>query len=251
MSQHLRLWNRVWIIGASSGIGAALVRLLARSCPEIFVSARSIDKLEGLAQECAAVRALPLDVGNPEDVSGAVRWFEANGGLPDLTIYCAAIYQPGGIEQLTLKAAQAHMHVNYLGAVSVLEALYPGLKAKGGGSIAIVASLTSYCGLPQAALYGPTKAALASLCETIRPELDAAGIRLQLINPGFVDTPMTEKNSFAMPFLLSPQDAAERIVKGLEGSAFEIAFPLRLVLVLRLLRRLPYGLYFRLMRRML
>ena len=251
MSNQLENYKRVWIIGASSGMGAALAEMLAQRGKEVIVSARRVEKLEALAQRSSLITPLPLDVEAPDAVAEAVTSFATTSTLPDLTIYCAAIYEPGGMAQLDPEKARQHMGVNYLGAVSVLSALFPKLKEKGSGSIAIVSSLTSYCGLPMAALYGPTKAALASLCETIKPEFDQAGLQLQLINPGFVDTPLTEKNSFPMPFILSREEAAQRILKGLERSAFEIAFPTRMAVALGLLRRLPYGLYFRLMRRML
>ena len=251
MSNQLEKWNRVWIIGASSGMGAALAELLAHEGVEVVVSARRAEKLEALGRRTTLITPLPLDVKKPDEVAEAVESLHAAGTLPDLTIYCAAIYEPGGMDQLGPKKARQHMEVNYLGAVAVISALFPKLKERGTGSIAIVSSLTSYCGLPLAALYGPTKAALASLCETIKPEFDQAGLQLQLVNPGFVDTPLTEKNSFPMPFILSREEAAQRILKGLKRSTFEIAFPTRMAVALGILRRLPYGLYFRLMWRML
>ena len=244
-------WQHVWIIGASSGMGAALSDLLDRSGVNVIASARRAEKLEALAKDARSIWPLPLDVEKPEEVRAAIEQLEAEGRLPDLTVYCAAIYEPGGIDQLDPEHARKHMSVNYLGAVTVLSALFPKLRDAGGGSIAIVSSLTSYSGLPKAALYGPTKAALASLCETIKPEFEQARVGLQLINPGFVHTPLTEKNSFSMPFLLSREDAAQRILSGLLRSDFEIAFPKRMTYSLKVLSWLPYDLYFRLMRRML
>ena len=184
-------------------------------------------------------------------MKATVDQFVDNHDLPDQIIYCAAIYQPGGVEKLTYQSAFDHMSVNYLGAVATIETLFPALKARGTGKIAIVSSLTSYCGLPKAALYGPTKAALASLCETLRPEFEQMGLGLHLVNPGFVATRLTEKNDFDMPFLMTEEAAAARIMRGLESDRFEIAFPFRMALLLRFLRWLPYGPYFTLMRRML
>ena len=242
--------KKIWIIGASSGIGRALALGYARSGHRIVASARRSDQLQALADLSDRVEVLPLDVTKADDVGAAVASMATRGELPDQTIYCAASYQPGGLDVLTQQAASEHMAVNYLGAVALIEALTPALKARGSGKIAITSSLTSYCGLPKASLYGPTKAALASLCETLRPEFERLGLTLQLINPGFVSTRLTEKNDFPMPFLMSEENAAERIMDGLEGERFEVVFPLRMAFLLRFLRILPYGLYFTLMRRM-
>ncbi|SNY94244.1 Short-chain dehydrogenase [Cohaesibacter sp. ES.047] len=243
-------WKRVWIVGASSGIGRELCSRFAERGMDVFASARSEEALNELAATSEHISAMPLDVTDPSATQAAIQTMQDQDGLPDLTIYCAAIYEPGGIDALSHDAASKHMMVNYLGAVGVISGLVPFLKQRGRGDIAIISSLTSYCGLPLASLYGPTKAALASLCETLRPEFDRDGLGLRLINPGFVDTGLTEKNTFKMPFLISPDEAASRIVKGLEGRGFEIAFPFRMAISLRILRLLPYGLYFRLMRRL-
>ena len=196
MSYHHENCKRVWLIGASSGIGAALAKKLAQAGAEVIVSARRAEKLQELAQWSSKITPLPLDVERAGAIHDAVAELDADGRLPDLTIYSAAIYEPGGMDILSTEAARNHMSVNYLGAVSLLSALFPKLKEKRRGSIAIVSSLSSYCGLPKAALYGPTKAALTSLCETIKPEFDEAGVGLQLINPGFVDTQLTREKWF-------------------------------------------------------
>nr|WP_319388529.1 SDR family NAD(P)-dependent oxidoreductase [uncultured Cohaesibacter sp.] len=248
---HQGKWQRVWIIGASSGMGARLAVLFAKAGAEVIVSARSVDKLEALSRPHERMVALPLDVQDGEAIAEAINQLASNDQLPDLTVYCAAVYEPGGVEALSHHEAARHMMVNYLGAVGVIAGLFPRLKQQGRGGIAIVSSLTSYCGLPMAAHYGPTKAALASLCETLKPEFDAAGLVLHLINPGFVETPLTARNRFPMPFLMSDEAAAQRMFDGLRKKAFEIAFPFPMALALRLLRALPYSLYFRLMRRLI
>ena len=159
---------------------------------------------------------------------------------------------PGGLNQLGPEKARQHMEVNYLGARGCHFGAFPEIEREGHWlDRDCLLTYIHTVALPLAALYGPTKAALASLCETIKPEFDQAGLQLQLVNPGFVDTPLTEKNSFPMPFILSREEAAQRILKGLKRSTFEIAFPTRMAVALGILRRLPYGLYFRLMRRML
>jgi short-subunit dehydrogenase len=141
--------------------------------------------------------------------------------------------------------AARSMSVNYNGIATSLDALLPAMIARRGGHVALVASVAGYRGLPKAAAYAPTKAAVISLAEVLRLELAPHQVRVTLVNPGFVATPMTAVNTFPMPFLLSPDDAARRIVRGLASGRFEVAFPWQLVTGLKFLRVLPYWAYFR------
>ncbi len=143
----------------------------------------------------------------------------------------------------------AHMQVNYLGVVNGIEALLPALRRRHSGHIVIVASIAGYRGVPRAAAYGPTKAALINLAESLRFDLEREGIQISICNPGFVDTPMTAGNRFPMPFLMQVEDAAEVLYRGIMQQKFEIAFPRRFVLLLKIFRCLPYALYFPLMRK--
>ena len=149
-------------------------------------------------------------------------------------------------------AGLAHhsMTVNYGGIVNALEPLIPAMLANGRGHIALVASVAGYRGLPKAAAYAPSKAAVISLAEVLRLELASRGITVSLINPGFVETPMTSVNAFKMPYIIKADDAAARIIRGLERGAFEIAFPWQLVTMLKLLRILPNKLYLPIARRL-
>jgi short-subunit dehydrogenase len=141
--------------------------------------------------------------------------------------------------------------LNLFGTVSCLAALLPRFIARRSGHIAIVASVAGYSGLPTASAYGMTKAGLINMAEALRPELSALGIKLQVVNPGFVRTPLTDRNEFPMPFLIEPEDAAAAIERGLAGGRFEIAFPRHFVLMMKLLRLLPYWLFFAVTRRLL
>ncbi len=242
-------WKHAWITGASSGIGAEIAVGLAEAGTSVSASARSGEKLEALHKRNSGVSALPLDVTDPAAAREAVQAAEAAHGPIDLAILNAGIWQPSDPDAFDGDAAARSMEVNYLGVTHALAALLPGMKARGHGHIAVVASVAGYRGLPKGAYYAPTKSALICLCEALRPELEAQGIKLQVINPGFVKTPMTSVNTFPMPFLMEVEDAVSAIMRGLTSSKFEIAFPWQLVALLKLLRILPYGLYFWLMRR--
>lgn len=245
--------RRVWLIGASSGIGHALAeRLLAAGC-RVAVSARSREKLEGLASVPDASRCLvvPLDVTDAVAVGDAARTVErAFGGL-DLVIINAGTYSPNTGEGIVAADYESVFDVNVFGAVRVLEHVVPMLTAQAsGGHVAVTASLTGYVGLPHGSPYSATKAALISMCESLRAELAPKNVAVTVINPGFVKTPLTDRNDFPMPFLIDPERAAAIIERGLSDRRFEIRFPWQTALAMRLARALPYPLYFRLARRM-
>ncbi len=238
----------VWIAGASSGIGAELARRLDRAGHRVAVSARRADRLDELTRTGRNMLPLPLDVTDATAVSNAVGdVIEAFGRL-DLAILNAGTYRRGSFEDTALADFEAAMTVNYFGVVHGLKALLPVMRDPG-GQIAVVASLAGYCGLPYANGYGPSKAAVISLCESLRAELAGSRIDLRLINPGFVDTPLTRQNDFEMPYLMATDAAAKEILRQLEGGDFEIAFPAPFVRRLKLLRLMPYRWYFAAMRR--
>ena len=238
-------WRTVWITGASSGIGRAVALRLAASGARVAASARTEAGLAALAAENSAVAAFPLDVVEPGPVADTVERIERELGGIDLAILAAGTWtQVKPARAFDPEVFRRAMEVNYLGTVNALAALVPRMVARGGGHIAIVASVAGYRGLPRAAAYGPSKAALINLAESIRPELEARGVRISVINPGFVRTPMTDVNRFPMPFLMEPDEAARRIVAGLAAGRYEIAFPTRFVAVMKLLRALPDAAFF-------
>ena len=216
----------------------------------MVASARTADALEDMQRADRNIVALPFDVTDAEQVKDAVAQCQNRGLLPDLTLYNAGVYEPVTGWRVDTEVFARHMAVNYMGAVSVLDALLPPLVQRGSGQIALVASLSGYFGLPKAAAYGPSKAALISLCESLKLETDAAGLDLSVVNPGFVQTRLTDKNDFKMPYLVSPEDAAQAMLSGLLQRDFEIAFPKPFVRRMKLTRLLPYGLYFKLMKRL-
>ncbi len=248
LNPPLRDWRgcRVWIVGASSGIGAALAQALIARGARVAVSARSADPLAALG----AALAVPLDVRDADAMAAAAGQVTAALGRIDLAVYCAGTYAPMRATAFDLDAALAHDDVNYRGALHWLAAVLPGTLASGAGHLSLVSSVAGWRGLPQALAYGPTKAALINLAEILHLDLRPRGIGVSVVNPGFVATPLTARNAFRMPALLSAEQAAQAIVAGWESGRFDIHFPRRFTLWLRLLRCLPARVHFALTHRL-
>lgn len=242
-------WKTAWITGASTGIGRDLALQLARQGVIVAVSARSQDKLEALAREQSGIRVYPVDVVDPVAVAEVHQRIIDDLGSLDLAVLNAGVWHPMKASAYSARHAAESISINYLGIVHALEPLIAAMKSNRRGHLALVASVAGYRGLPQAAAYAPSKAAVISLAEVLRVELASEGLVVSVINPGFVETPMTAKNSFPMPFMIKADDAASRIIRGLSRKRFEIAFPWRLVTPLKLARILPYSIYFWLARR--
>lgn len=247
-------WPRVWITGASSGIGAALALALAAEGSIVAASARSQDALARLSQKATNLRGLiipfPVDVTDAAAMGQTARRIEDRLGGIDLAILNAGTYRRNHAGEVSAESFRLQFDVNVMGVVNGLEPVLRSFRARGAGHAAVVASLSAYCGLPHAAAYGASKAALVNMCEALRAELAGSGVLISVINPGFVKTPLTDKNDFPMPFLMAVDDAARLILKGLKQERFEIAFPKRLAWLLKLVRLLPYGIYFRITQRL-
>jgi len=264
MNPPIEQWagHCVWLVGASSGIGEALARQLLQAGARVAVSARQAEPLRALAaRHPGQALALPLDVTDRAAVTEAARRLDATLGPPDLVVYCAGTYTPMRADGLDLDTLLQHQQVNYVGALHVLDAVLPGMLARAAGGngtdapariaphISLVASVAGYRGLPQALAYGPTKAALIHLAETLHLDLRPRGIGVSVINPGFVETPLTAQNRFRMPALISTAEATRQILKGWARGEFEIHFPKRFSRLLKLLGLLPDRLYFAAVRR--
>ncbi len=239
-------WKTVWITGASTGIGRELALLLARGGVTVAASARSAEKLAALG---AGIRPYPLDVTDAAAVSATADRIERDLGPIDLAVFGAGTYAPVDVTAIDPKIFAQMVATNYMGVVNGLAALSPRMTARRAGHISWIASVAGYNGLPKAAGYGPTKAALINLGESLYPEMKRLGVKISVINPGFVSTPMTAQNDFPMPFLMTPEDAARRTAEGLVSGRFEIAYPRRFAMILKLLRMLPYSVFFRLIDR--
>jgi short-subunit dehydrogenase len=286
---------RIWITGASSGIGEALVDGFARRGARIALTARRADRLQAIAARNAArvtpvaetisarLLVIPADVTDRASVSAAAQEIEARWGAIDLAIFSAG----GSIEhgRSAVDDAQSErdadvgrrdphpglgspqraaidrefprflagdytdtMALNYFSVVYGIDAVLPGMLARGSGHIAAVASLAGYRAMPTAGAYGASKAAVIHMLDSLRFAVEPRGVRVSVINPGFVRTPLTARHTFYMPFLVDAADAAERIVSGLEHGRREIHFPAPLSWMMKLFRILPYGPYARVMK---
>ena len=248
MNPKITDWSgkRVWLVGASSGIGAALAGELARRGARVALSARSADRLRALAIQGALL--LPCDATDTAGLAGARDSLLAAWGGVDLVIYLAGDYVPMRAANFDLAVAEKVVAVNFNAAMRLAASVLPDLRA--GGGIAFVASVAGYRGLPKALAYGPGKAALIHFAECLHLDLAPQGIGVWVVNPGFVATQLTARNDFAMPALLTPGEAALATVEGLRTGRFEIHYPKRFTCVMKLLAHLPYGLYFPLVRRL-
>jgi NAD(P)-dependent dehydrogenase (short-subunit alcohol dehydrogenase family) len=251
LNPRIRDWQgrRIWIIGASTGIGAELARQLTAKGARIAASARDAAKLDALCVALPGSLAVPLDITDAAAVAaGHARIVRDFGGV-DLTMFVAGLYAPVRAWELTVEVARRHVEANLMGVYHGLAVVLPELIARGSGGVAIVSSVAGYRGLPKALAYGATKAALINLAETLYLDLEPRGIAVYVINPGFVETPMTAQNDFRMPALIGADEAAREIVSGLERGDFEIHFPRRFTGFLKMLQKLPYGAYFAAVRR--
>ena len=247
-------FRTAWITGGSTGIGRALVLELVRRGAHVAVSGRTINALQSLEAEAkdlpGKVISLPLDVADRDaTLRVGAEAMRLLGDL-DLMVACAGTHVPMKAETFSSSPFRKLLDTNVMGTVHALEAVVPRFIAQKRGHVVVVSSVAGYRGLPTASAYGASKAALINMSEALHIELKRHGVKLQLVDPGFVRTPLTDRNPFPMPFLMEVDDAVDAFVAGLASDRFEIVFPRRFGWLLRFLNMLPYGLYFRIVRRM-
>lgn len=249
--------KRLWITGAGKGIGRAVAWEYAARGWNVAVSARTVYDLATLADEAAAanlpgkILAFPCDVTDHDGLKQAFKAIEHDLGVLDQVIFNAGTHIPNAVTNFSVAPFRMLMEINFLGVVNGLDAVVHTFAARRAGHIAVVSSVAGYRGLPLASAYGASKAALINMCEALRPEMENAGIIFSIINPGFVRTPLTAKNKFPMPFLIDAEVAARHVFDGMAKGKFEIAFPRPFVIILKLLRIVPYWLYFAVSRRLI
>jgi NAD(P)-dependent dehydrogenase (short-subunit alcohol dehydrogenase family) len=241
-----------WITGASSGIGRELALEASRRGWRVVATARRPDELEALAAAApvsGSIIPAPCDVTDEAGMLALVASIEEHHGPIARAFLNAGLYLPVEIEPFETSKYHKSFAVNLGGVVNGLGALVPRMLARGGGQIAVNASVAGYSGLPTSAAYGATKAGLINMLESLKFDGDRKGLLFQLVNPGFVETPATAKNPFEMPFLMKVDEAARRIADGMDRAGFEIMFPRRFAYILKFLRILPYPLYYALAKR--
>jgi NAD(P)-dependent dehydrogenase (short-subunit alcohol dehydrogenase family) len=243
----------VWIVGASTGIGRATAELLHTRGARVVVSARGAAMLEEFVARHAGSASITLDVTERDAMRTAAQRIVQNSGRIDVAVYCAGHYRAMRATQFDLDDALRHQQVNYVGALHLLDAVLPQLLRQAAhgepAHLSLVSSVAGYRGLPNSLAYGPTKAALINLGETLFLDLRPKGVGVSVINPGFVETPLTAQNQFNMPALISSERAAQEIVRGWERGEFEVHFPKRFTHMLKAMSYLSDGLYFAAIRR--
>ena len=248
MATPIKNWNKkkLWIIGASFGIGRSLAEILAKEGAQLILSGRTETALKALKDSLPMNNHIvsPLDVGDEENLSKVFDHLKGDSIDIDCIIYCAGTYHPGAFLEGSIVDFEQILDTNFMGAVRLLHVVESHYSKNKPCQIVFVGSVAGYSGLPNANVYGPSKAALLNFCEGMKVELEHKGIDIRIVSPGFVSTRLTDKNQFPMPFIISPEKAARYIIKGLETYAFQIDFPKKMSLFLRFLRLLPYPFYF-------
>lgn len=241
----------VWVVGASSGIGEALASLLAQKGARVIASARREERLKALVP--APFMILPVDVAQEASIAGAIDSMTAAHALPDVVLWVSGTYHPMASDAIDMQAVRETFEINTVSGYAGLSLMLKAWAAKPATPRhwSWVSSVAGYRGLPQAAAYGASKAALTYLAEVTHVELKDKGVAVSVVCPGFVDTRLTRKNTFTMPAIMTPEQAAQETLKGLAKGEFEIHYPKRFTRWLKLLRVLPYSIYFRLIRKAL
>lgn len=244
----------IWITGASQGIGRATALEAARQGATVVATARNYSNLSSLQLEAAELPGIiiPLtaDVTDQSSVESAADFIRNRFGRIDQAILNAGTYIQTPGPDFHSSHMRQHFELNVMGVCYCLDTVIPMMIQQQSGVIAINSSLAGYRGLPASAAYGATKAALINMSESLAIDLHGYGVSVKVINPGFVKTPLTDKNEFPMPFMISSEEAARKILSGIHSSSFEIRFPALFGLIMATLKALPYRAYFYLMRKM-
>jgi short-subunit dehydrogenase len=234
--------KRYWLVGASEGLGLALAQKLSAAGAELILSARNPETLAAaVAALPGKATALPVDVGSSDSVTAAASQLGELDGM----VFLAGVYWPMRAQDWDAKAAEAMADINFTGCIRTVGAALPGMVAKGRGHIVITGSLSGFRGLPGAIGYAASKAGTMSLAESLYADLRKTGVRVQVANPGFIRTRLTDKNDFSMPFIMEPDDAARVIFEFMCTDRFKISFPTLFSWLFRGSQLLPDWLYYR------
>ena len=237
----------IWITGASSGIGKALSIKFAQEGWIVAASARREGLLQELNRINKNIHSFPLDVTNPEQCKKVFENIIKKFSDIEISIFGTGIHDPNSEKKFNLEKIREIMEVNYFGTLNSINSVYDYYNDKKSGQISVISSVAGYRGLPAAGAYCASKSALTSFTESLRFEMTRKNVRVSLVSPGFIKTPMTDQNDFPMPMIKSPEFAAEKIYIGLiKKTGFEIHFPKTFTYFLKFLRILPNSIYFKL-----
>ena len=240
----------IWITGASSGIGKSLAIKFASEGWQVAVSARRESLLKELSDTNSNIHSFPLDVTDSEkckDVSTEIINKLEN---IEICIFCTGIHDPKSEKSLDLEKVRKIMEVNFFGTVNSINSVYDYFKKKRSGHISMVSSVAGYRGLPAGGAYCASKSALTTFAESLYFDLKRFNVRVSVVNPGFIKTPMTDQNDFPMPMIKSPEFAADKMFKGLtQSNAFEIHFPKQFTFIMKILKIMPNWLYLKLIKK--
>lgn len=234
--------KRYWLVGASDGLGAALAQTLNRAGAEVIVSARSEDKLAALVADLPGKASFQtIDVSDTDSVKAAA----AAVGEVDGVVFLAGVYWPFGAQNWDADQANAMADINFTGLMRVMGQVVPAMVARDAGHIVITSSLTGFRGLPRSIGYTASKAGTMSLAESMYADLRKTGVQVQVVNPGFIKTQLTEKNDFTMPFIMEPEEAARAVFEHMGTDTFKKSFPTVFSWLFRLSQFMPDWLYYR------
>ncbi len=243
--------KNIWITGASSGIGRSLALKFANEGWQVAASARRVDLLNQLTKSNKNIKSFPLDVTERESCESVFEKIKNTYEKIDICFFSTGTWDPKKEKDIDIDQMKKVMEVNFFGTLNCIKVVEKYFKENKSGHISIVSSIAGYRGLPNSTGYGASKAALNNLAESLYFDFGRHNVRVSLISPGFIKTPMTDKNEFKMPFLKTPEFAANKIYNGLvSGSSFEIDFPKELTLILKFLKILPDKIYFKLIKKL-
>ena len=235
----------IWITGGSTGIGKALAIRFANEGWNVAISARREQLLEEISNKYENISSFPLDVTNKSNCKEVFNQIINKFQNIDICFFSTGTWDPKKEKDIDVEQIENVFKVNFFGTLNSIKAVEEYFKNKKDGTITIVSSIAGYRGLPNSTGYGPSKSALNNLAESLYFDFERSNVRVCLVSPGFIKTPMTDKNDFKMPFLKTPEYAAEKIYDGLVNkNSFEIHFPKSLTMILKILSFLPNKIYF-------
>ena len=242
--------KKIWITGASSGIGKTLAIKFANQGWQVAASARRENLLKDLNRQNPNIYSFPLDVRNENESKNTFQNIIKKFQTIDISVFCTGMHDPEAEKKLSSEKIREIMETNFFGTLNCIMAVNTYFRERKNGHIAIVSSVAGYRGLPAASGYCASKSALISLAESLYFDFKRYNVKVSVINPGFIKTPMTDKNKFPMPMIKSAEFAAEKMFTGLtKKNVFEIHFPLAFTIIMKLLKIMPNWLYFLLVKK--